>query len=120
MHVVTGQSLSAEYVLSAPTFDGDSIWNVFGSQAFNDVRLGWDAPIRRLRVYARAFARLFANEITSRFIGVGGAADGGIDPSKVNVGVATRDMVFNAFKEFIRGAGETPMRECWQVGASRD
>lgn len=44
----------------------------------------------------------------------------GIDSSKVNVGVATRDMVFNAFKEFIRGAGETPMRACWQVGAARD
>lgn len=43
----------------------------------------------------------------------------GIDTSKSNVGVATREMVFNAFKEFIRGAGETPMRECWQIGAAR-
>ncbi len=43
----------------------------------------------------------------------------GIDSSKINVGVATREMVFNTFKEFIRGAGETPMRECWQVGAAR-
>lgn len=42
----------------------------------------------------------------------------GIDSSKINVGVATREMVFNTFKEFIRGAGETPMRECWQVGAA--
>lgn len=43
----------------------------------------------------------------------------GIDSSKVNVGVATREMVFNAFKEFIRDAGETPMHQCWQVGAAR-
>lgn len=43
----------------------------------------------------------------------------GIDSSKVNVGLATREMVFNAFKEYIRGAGDTPMHECWQVGASR-
>lgn len=43
----------------------------------------------------------------------------GIDPSKVNVGVATREMVFNAFKEFIRGAGEAPMSECWRLGAAR-
>ena len=43
----------------------------------------------------------------------------GIDSSKINVGVATREMVFNAFKEFIRGAGETPMHDCWQVGAAR-
>lgn len=44
----------------------------------------------------------------------------GIDSSKVNVGVATRDMVFSAFKEFIRGAGETVMDECWRVGAAKD
>jgi hypothetical protein len=43
----------------------------------------------------------------------------GIDASKVNVGVATREMVFNAFREFIRSAGETSMRECWQLGAAR-
>lgn len=48
------------------------------------------------------------------------ALRGGIDASKVNVGLATRDMVFNAFREFIRGAGETPMIECWRVGAARD
>jgi hypothetical protein len=44
----------------------------------------------------------------------------GIDSSKSNVGIATRDMVFSAFKEFIRGAAETPMDECWRVGAARD
>ncbi len=42
----------------------------------------------------------------------------GIDASKENVGVATRDMVFVAFKEFIRDAGDTPMEECWQVAAA--
>ncbi len=44
----------------------------------------------------------------------------GIDPSKDNVGVATREMVFNAFKEFIRGAGETSMAECWTLAAGRN
>ncbi|NJA90144.1 hypothetical protein HCX48_13065 [Rhodocyclus tenuis] len=43
----------------------------------------------------------------------------GIDVSKVNVGQATREMVFNAIKEYIRGAGDTPMHECWQIGAAR-
>jgi hypothetical protein len=43
----------------------------------------------------------------------------GIDSSKVNVGLATREMVYNAFKEYIRGAGDTPMHECWRVGAAR-
>lgn len=44
----------------------------------------------------------------------------GIDASKQNVGVATRDMVFSAFKEFIRGAGDTSMDECWRIGAARN
>lgn len=44
----------------------------------------------------------------------------GIDTKKANVGVATREMVFNTFKEFIRGAGDMPMAECWQVGAAKD
>jgi hypothetical protein len=43
----------------------------------------------------------------------------GILPSKENVGAATRDMVFAAFKEFIRGAGETPMDECWRISAAK-
>ncbi|QTN47320.1 hypothetical protein H7683_06755 [Ectopseudomonas mendocina] len=44
----------------------------------------------------------------------------GIDSSKTNVGVATRDMIFSAFKEFIRGAADTDMHECWRIGAARD
>lgn len=43
----------------------------------------------------------------------------GIDTSKLNVGTATRDIVFNAFKEFIRGAAETSMDECWRIGAAQ-
>jgi hypothetical protein len=77
-------ALQLEYVMSAPTFDGDSIWNVFASEAFNDVRVGWDGAFRALRVYARAFARIFGNETTSRWIGVGGGMNGGVDPSTLS------------------------------------
>lgn len=42
----------------------------------------------------------------------------GIDAAKKNVGVATREMVFGAFRELIRGAGDTPMHECWKLGAA--
>lgn len=42
----------------------------------------------------------------------------GIDAAKKNVGVATREMVFGAFRELIRGAGDTPMQECWKLGAA--
>jgi hypothetical protein len=44
----------------------------------------------------------------------------GIDAGKANVGAATRDMVYSAFKEFIRGAAETHMSECWKIGAARN
>jgi hypothetical protein len=58
-------ALQAEYVYSWPTFDGDSIWNVFASQAFNDARLTYDIALGRLHGFARAFVRLFDNETTS-------------------------------------------------------
>lgn len=54
--------LSVEYVLAAPTFDGDSIWNVFASQAFDDVRASYDVTLGRLRAWARGFARLFFDQ----------------------------------------------------------
>lgn len=43
----------------------------------------------------------------------------GIDSSKTNVGVGTREMVFAAFKEYVRDSGDTSMTECWQLGAAR-
>lgn len=54
--------VSAEYVLAAPTFDGDSIWNVFATQAFDDVRVSYDVSWGRLRAYARAFVRLYFDD----------------------------------------------------------
>jgi hypothetical protein len=57
--------LQAEYVLSAPTFDGDSIWNVFASSAFDDVRLSYDVLFGRLRGYARGFVRIFEDHNTN-------------------------------------------------------
>ncbi len=57
--------LQLEYVFAAPTFDGDSIWNVFGAEAFNDVRLTYDFWMGRWRLFARGFARLFGDQPTS-------------------------------------------------------
>jgi hypothetical protein len=54
--------LSAEYVLSAPTFDGDSIWNVFAAQAFDDIRVAYDVSFWKVRAYAQAFARLYFDD----------------------------------------------------------
>jgi hypothetical protein len=54
--------INLEYVYDFPTFDGDSIWNVFASEAFNDVRLSYDIALGRWRGYARGFARFFQND----------------------------------------------------------
>jgi hypothetical protein len=70
--------LSAEYVLSAPTFDGDSIWNVFGTYAFDDVRLIYDVAIGHLRAYARAFARLYFDD-SNTTASIGGSLGGRYD-----------------------------------------
>lgn len=41
----------------------------------------------------------------------------GFIPSKVNVGVATRRLLTNGFKEYFREAGEVPLQECWKLAA---
>jgi hypothetical protein len=66
LKLAAAHALQAEYVYSAPTFDGDSIWNVFASEAFNDVRLSYQAMLGRLELYARGLVRLFADQVTSQ------------------------------------------------------
>jgi hypothetical protein len=41
----------------------------------------------------------------------------GIDPAKVNVGQATREMVFKAFQEYFISDGLKNMSECWYFAA---
>jgi len=65
-------------VLSAPTFDGDSIWNVFGTYAFDDVRLIYDIAVGHLRAYARAFARFYFDD-SNTTASVGGSLGGRYD-----------------------------------------
>ncbi len=61
-----GHGVQAEYVMSAPTFDGDSIWNVFATSPFNDARLSYDFMWKRVSSYARGFVRMFDQEQTSQ------------------------------------------------------
>lgn len=42
----------------------------------------------------------------------------GIDTKKYNVGEATRNLVFNAFREFIMQEGSSSMNDCWAQSAS--
>ena len=41
----------------------------------------------------------------------------GFVPSKINVGVATRRLLTNGFKEYFREAGEVPLQDCWKLAA---
>jgi hypothetical protein len=56
-------ALTPELLYSYPTFDGDSIWNVFATEPYWDARLTWDAWPGRgpLRGYLRGYLRRFSN-----------------------------------------------------------
>ena len=41
----------------------------------------------------------------------------GNNPRRVNVGLATRKLLTNGFKEFFRESGEMPLHECWKLAA---
>lgn len=43
----------------------------------------------------------------------------GIDPSKKNVGEATRNLVYGAFQEFFFTGGMKPMADCWNFAGAR-
>ncbi len=51
----------AEYVIDSPDFDGDSIFNIFNTQAYQEVRLWYEHRFsKRWAAYARVTARLFS------------------------------------------------------------
>ena len=62
-------SFVVEYLRAAPTFDGDSIFNVFATEPYQDLRAGWDFDGPGVQAYVRGFTRFFA--------GAGGAGGGG-------------------------------------------
>jgi len=54
------QWAGVEMAYLAPTFDGDSIWNVFSSGAYRDVRGSYELGLpANLKAYLRGFARRF-------------------------------------------------------------
>ncbi|HTM19132.1 MAG TPA: hypothetical protein VL172_01440, partial [Kofleriaceae bacterium] len=61
-----GHALEPQLYYSFPTFDGDSIFNVFSAKAYYDARLRYEfAPARaRWRAFASAWVREFHNEDT--------------------------------------------------------
>ena len=60
VRATTGQWLGLELAYLAPSFDGDSIWNVFASGAYRDLRGSYELALcEGLKLYARGFARHF-------------------------------------------------------------
>jgi hypothetical protein len=58
----SGHFVTLEYSYLAPTFDGDSIWNVFAAGAYRDWRAGYDLRLSdEWRLHARGFLRTFVD-----------------------------------------------------------
>jgi hypothetical protein len=54
------QWVTLEHDFLAPTFDGDSIWNVFSTGAYRDLRASYEIGLPGgVKAYARGFARFF-------------------------------------------------------------
>ncbi len=54
------QWLTLEHDFLAPTFDGDSIWNIFSIGAYRDLRASYEIALSRgVKAYARGFARFY-------------------------------------------------------------
>ncbi len=92
------QWVTFEHDFLAPTFDGDSIWNVFATGAYRDLRASYEVALPRgVKAYARGFVRYFAataDEVATvgPYAGqdVGAAAPGGRRAQGASVGAAWR------------------------------
>lgn len=93
------QWLTLEHDFLAPTFDGDSIWNIFSTGAYRDLRASYEIALPRgVKAYARGFARFYlatTDEIatTGPYAGqdVGAMAPGGRFAAGGSVGAAWRN-----------------------------
>jgi hypothetical protein len=60
LRLTSGQWLTLEHDYLAPTFDGDSIWNVFATGAYRDLRASYEVALPRgMKAYARGFVRFY-------------------------------------------------------------
>jgi hypothetical protein len=60
LHTFARQWMTLEHVYLAPTFDGDSIWNVFSTGAYRDLRGVYEVGLgAEAKIYARGFLRFF-------------------------------------------------------------
>jgi hypothetical protein len=88
------QWLTAEHAYLAPTFDGDSIWNVFSTGAYRDLRATYELGVTEaVKLYARGFVRFFqdtGDEVDPSGRDLGAAAPGGRRAGGASAGVERR------------------------------
>ena len=105
-------ALSAEYSYLAPTFDGDSIWNIFAAGAYRDFRASYDVELSSLwRAHVRGFYRLFIDPPGTP-AALSDAMPGGHDAYGGNAGVELRTVRGRARAEAYAEAGAGG----WKVG----
>ncbi len=93
------QWVTLEHDFLAPTFDGDSIWNIFSTGAYRDLRASYELGLPGgVKAYARGFARFFLatdDEVaqTGPYAGqdVGAEAPGGRFAAGGSLGAAWRN-----------------------------
>jgi hypothetical protein len=99
LRLTARQWLTLEHDFLAPTFDGDSIWNVFATGAYRDLRASYEIALPRgVKAYARGFLRFFqatSDEVatTGPYAGqdTGAAATGGRLAGGGSLGAAWRN-----------------------------
>jgi hypothetical protein len=79
-------ALAPEVIYSFPSFDGDSIFNVFSSEPFLELRLGYQLGRGPLRAHARGFWRRFWNGDTIPGVAPHADAGGGVVGARLLLG----------------------------------
>jgi len=93
VRLTSRQWLSAEQAYLAPTFDGDSIWNVFSTGAYRDLRATYELHFAPgVRANARGFVRIFESTPGDTVAGqdLGAQAPGGRLAGGGTLGVEAR------------------------------
>ena len=87
LRLAATQWLTLEYTYLAPTFDGDSIWNVFATGPYRDLRASYEIGLGpEVKAYARGFVRLFEATRRSRRRPLRGAGRSGRGAGRLAAG----------------------------------
>jgi len=103
VQITRRQAVTIEHAYLAPNFDGDSIWNVFSTGAYRDLRATYELAVTpSVTTYARGFARFFQEMADEVVAGqdLGAAAPGGRFAAGGSLGA-----VWRSGRNVLRGDG---------------